>query len=308
MIKNIIKKTGIKLAIMTALISGFAVFFNKFAVTKNINPYQFTALKNVLVGFILTLVILTPPVIKKLKDISKNNWLKLIAIGVIGGSVPFLLFFKGLSMTSAVSAGFMHKTLFIWVAIFAIIFLKEKITKLQYIALGILLIGNILLGGLPSIKFGYAELIILLATIMWSIENIIAKKVLKNIDAMVVAWARMFFGAIILLAFVLLTSGISGIFSLQALQWSWIFLSAGFLTIYVVTWYHALKHEKASTVACVLVLASPITTILDSIYSGSMLEILKLLGVLISIAGVTLFILFGKKFENISSEPNGRAI
>lgn len=308
MIKKIIKKTGIKLAIITALISGFAVFFNKLAVTKNIDPFQFTALKNILVGLILTLIILTPSVIKKLKDISKNNWLKLITIGVIGGSVPFLLFFKGLSMASAASAGFIHKTLFIWVAIFAIIFLKEKITILQYVALGILLIGNILLGGLPSIKFGYAELIILLATIMWSIESIIAKKMLKNIDAGVVAWGRMFFGAIILLAFVLPTSGLSGIFSLQVSQWSWIFLSAGFLTIYVVTWYNALKYEKASTVASVLVLASPITTMLDSIYSGSVFEILKLSGVLIIFAGVILFILFGKKFENMSSEPNGRAI
>jgi uncharacterized membrane protein len=73
MLNSIFRSKGVKLAFMTALISGLAVFFNKFAVTKNINPYQFTALKNVLVALLFSLILLTPLVFKKLRTISKNN-------------------------------------------------------------------------------------------------------------------------------------------------------------------------------------------------------------------------------------------
>lgn len=299
---------GIKLAIITAVISGFAVFFNKFAVTKNINPYQFTALKNVLVAVVLSLMVMTPFIFKKFKDISRKNWIRLIGIGVIGGSIPFLLFFKGLSMTSAVNAGFLHKTLFIWVTILAVIFLKEKITKMQYVALGVLFIGNILVGGLTSFKFGYAEMIILMATLLWSIENIIAKKVLREIDPKIVAWSRMFFGSIILLIFIMFTSGIEGIFSLDMTQWGWILLSVGFLTAYVITWYHALKFEKASTVVSILVIASPITTLLNTFYKGSILDVKRVIGMLISLLAIVVFIYFGSKISKASEKQDVSAV
>lgn len=305
--KNFFTK-GIKLAILTAIISGFAVFFNKFAVTKNINPYQFTALKNILVAVVLSLVVLTPFIFKKFQEISRKNWIRLIGIGVVGGSIPFLLFFKGLSMTSSVNAGFLHKTLFIWVTILAVIFLKEKITKIQYAALGVLLIGNILVGGLTSFKFGYAEMIILIATLLWSIESIIAKKVLKEIDPKIVAWSRMFFGSIILLGFVLMTSGVQGVFTLNYSQLGWIFLSVGFLIAYVITWYHALKFEKASTVASVLVIASPITTLLNTFYKGSALDVRIIIGILISLLAIAVFIYFGSKISKASEGQDVSAV
>lgn len=308
MLNNIFISKGVRLAFFTALVSGLAVFFNKFAVTGNIDPYQFTALKNILVALVLSLVMLMPLVFRKIKDISRKNWIRLISIGVVGGSIPFLLFFKGLSMTSAVSAGFIHKTLFIWVAIMAAVFLKEKISKLQYIALAVLLFGNILLSGFATFRFGLAEAMVLLATLLWSVENIIAKKVLTDIDPKVVAWSRMFFGSIILLVFVLATSGFGGLFSISTSQWGWIILSVGFLTAYVVSWYHALKHEKASVVASVLVIASPITTLLNAIYQESGFDINKILGILVSILAVILFIYFGKRFEYLTVKKDAKAI
>ena len=48
-------------------------------------------------------------------------------IGVIGGSVPFILFFNGLAMASAPSAAFIHKTLFVWVVLLAVPFLGERL-------------------------------------------------------------------------------------------------------------------------------------------------------------------------------------
>src|SRR3972149_5145265 len=56
-----------------------------------------------------------------------RQWGGLLILGVIGGSIPFLLFFTGLAQASAPSAAFIHKTLFIWVALLAIPFLGERL-------------------------------------------------------------------------------------------------------------------------------------------------------------------------------------
>ncbi|MBI2597878.1 MAG: DMT family transporter [Candidatus Diapherotrites archaeon] len=119
---------GITLVAMAALVSGVSIFLNKFAVA-GLNPFVFTALKNVFVAVFLASVILLLGEMKSLKALSKKQWLKLALIGLVGGSIPFLLFFYGLKLTSAVNAGFIHKTLFVWVFVFASVFLKEKIGK-----------------------------------------------------------------------------------------------------------------------------------------------------------------------------------
>ncbi len=259
-------KEGIYLAISAAFISGCSNFIMKFAVTDLQDPYLFTTLKNVAVALILGAVILSPRVLQKMKRISSGDRIKLAAIGVIGGSLPFLLYFKGLSMTSAVNASFIHKTLFIWVAILAGPFLKEKISWTQAGAFFILIVSSMMLSGPSAFHFGWAEGLCLLATILWAVENIISKKVLANVDAKVVAFCRMFFGSLILLAFVCLKGGYGSIAGLNAVNWAWIALSAFLLLGYVLAWYSALKRVSAVLASSILVLALPITAILSSIF------------------------------------------
>jgi len=72
-------------------------------------------------------------------------------IAIVGGSLPFLLFFTGLSLASAPSAAFIHKTLFIWVAFLAVPFLGERLGWAQICALGVLLgtfMGGMCIGSL----------------------------------------------------------------------------------------------------------------------------------------------------------------
>lgn len=285
-----LKSKGIYFALSTAIISGLAIFFNKFAVKAiGKDPYQFTTLKNLVVALGLALIVLSPKVLPKLKNLTKGGWLFLFSIAVVGGSVPFLLFFKGLSLASSTSAAFIHKTLFVWVTFLALIFLKEKVTKLQFFALGCLLAGTWLLDGFSSMNFGRAELYILLATLLWSGEYIIAKKALKNIDSLVLAWARMFFGVIIMFGFLSLTGRMGGIFDFGYSGIAWLILSCLLLFGYVTTWYKALKYEKATVMTCVLVFGSLITTMLNSVFVSHALSVEKILGGLIIGLGILAF-------------------
>jgi len=283
-------KKGIYLVLATAIISGFANFFNKFGMQAlGKNAFQYTTLKNVVVALILSLIVFTPILWPKLKKLTKKDWSKLILIGLVGGSIPFLLFFKGLSLTSPVSASFLHKTLFIWVAILAWPILKEKITKLQFFALGLLLFGNIIFLGFEGMSWGYAETIILIATMFWAIENVIAKITLKNVSPMVVAWGRMFFGSIILIGFLLVTGNTAGLLILNLSQLGWILLVSAFLTGYVTTWYAALKRLPVTVTASFLVLASPITTFLNAMFVTHQLPTQKIVGAMVILLAVILF-------------------
>ena len=281
------KTKALYLVLGTAIISGISIFINKFAVTAIGNPFVLTTSKNIIVALLLTLVVLTPLVWKKLKVLPKNDWIKLILIGLIGGSIPFLLFFKGLSLSTSVNAGFIHKTLFIWVTLLAIPFLKEKLSKIQWLALGVLLIGNYFLIGIKW-SFAQADILIMAATLFWAIEFVLAKHFLKTIDPKIIAWGRMFFGAIFLLGYLFYIGQASTLLTLNTSQWGFISLAALFLLGYVLTWYHALAKLPVTVVASVLVIASPITTGLNSIFITHKYSLNQLIGSLIILASIVM--------------------
>ncbi len=260
------KNKGIYLALATAIISGVSVFLNKFATGSFTDVYAFTTLKNIGAALLIVAIFFFPKIYSELKTLNRKQWFFLSLVGLIGGSAPFLLFFKGLTMTSATNAAFIHKTLFVWVGILAIFFLREKLGRLQILAIILLFGGNILLGGLKSWRFGLGDLLVLLATLLWSIEYIFAKKLLKDLKAETVVWGRMFLGALALLIFIAITGRADKIYTLNIAQAGWIGISSILLFGYVSIWYKALKYESASVVTCFLVPASLITTLLNSLF------------------------------------------
>src|SRR3990167_3360252 len=137
---------GIQLALLTATISGFSIFFSKLFVSK-MDPVVFTTLKNIFVAFVLSGLLFRPALTAQFKKLTRQDWIKLVLIGVIGGSIPFALFFTGLTMTTASTGAIIHKTLFIWVAFLAIIFLREKLTFLQMIGYTLILWGGMWTSG-----------------------------------------------------------------------------------------------------------------------------------------------------------------
>ncbi len=262
------REKGLILVFSTAVISGFSIFINKYSVSV-INPYIFTFLKNAMVVLMLSGFIFLLKDWKLLAGLTKKQWLRLLVIGLVGGSVPFLLFFKGLSITSAAQGAFIHKTMFIYAAILAVIFLKEKISKEFLIGAMLLLIGSALsLKALPT-SFGKGDLFILSAAVLWAIENLISKYTLKELPGRVVAWGRMFFGSIFIFIYLIFTSQIGLVGNLGLTQIIWILITSVLLFSYVFTWYGGLKYVPLSTATAVLILGSPITTLLSLVAGNS---------------------------------------
>jgi drug/metabolite transporter (DMT)-like permease len=282
-------KKGVIFALITASISGVSIFYNKLIVVNGIDPLIFNILKNGAVAAVLSMLFLSFPNRKKLHSLSINQWKKLILIGIVGGSIPFILFFEGLRSVSAINANLLHKTLFLWVAVFAVPFLGEKLNIWQVIGYLTLAWANLFLGGLSGFSGSLGEIMILSATILWSAENIIAKIALKDTDPKIIAWGRMTIGVLILLIFAFAQNKL---FLLTKITFAQLLATSGsifLLTGYVLTWYKALKYAPATLVASILILATPITNVLTAVFINHLpLPQPQLLNLVFTILGLAL--------------------
>lgn len=277
------KNKGIFLIFLTAVISALVVFISKYGVSV-INPYIFTGLKNIIVTLFLVSWLLMMKDWQILKKLERKQWLILLVIGFIGGFLAFLLYFKGLSLTTGIQAAFIHKSMFIFIFAFAFIFLKEKISKNILIIGFSLFLINILLLKLTDFNLNWGDFLILTATLLWAIENILSKYLLKELSPRIIIWARMFFGSMFIILFLLMTGQAILITSLTLEQISWVMITSIFLLGYVFTWYTGLKYLNVSTAAVILLLAGPISFLLS--------QNLQVIGLFLLILSTVLFFKF----------------
>lgn len=288
---------GIMLVILTAIISGFSIFVNSIGV-KEFDSSLFTFLKNSVVAVVLVCIIIGLGKFKELKVLSKTKWSQLVGIGLIGGSIPFLLFFKGLQMTSGTTGSFIHKTMFIFVALFAVTFLKEKLTPKVVFGALLLIAGNYLLIR-PNFALNMGHVFILIATLFWAAESIISKHVLKEISGTVVAFGRMFFGSLFILVYLVAAGKMTAFASLTTTHALWIGLTSLFLIGYVLTFYNGLARIPVILASSIMTLGSPITTVLGWIFSDKPVTLFQAGGIFLILAGIVILIGLGKFISSL---------
>lgn len=285
-------RTGIFLALGTAIISGLAVFLNGFAVRQFPDPATFTTLKNAVAATILLTAVLAVGGVPR--SLGGRRWLGLAALGLIGGSVPFLLFFNGLAQASAPAAAVIHKTLFIWVALLAVVLLRERLGAWQIGALGVLLIAQLMVQPPEGVAWGGGESLIALATGLWAVETILARRLLATVPPLVAGAGRMGFGLVVLVGYLAVTGRLGLVTQLGAAQWAWVLGTGVLLAGYVATWYGALQRAPAAVVAAVLTLGAPITALLQAMAAGSVPPPAPLIGYLLTLlvaGGLAAFLL-----------------
>jgi drug/metabolite transporter (DMT)-like permease len=266
------RSTGVALAFVTACISGVSIWANGRGVAHFSDATVYTTAKNVVAGAFLLLLLLVPGSHGRasVSSIARRHWPALLGVAVIGGSVPFVLFFDGLKDSTATQAAFIQKTLIIWVALLAVPLLKERFGWPHALAIGFLLGGQAWLAGkLGTVAFGKGEAMILVATLLWSVEIVFVKYLLRSIPPSVVAAARMTIGAVLLVCWLVLTGNLGDLTGLSALQWRWALLTGLLLTAYVATWFAALARAQAIDVTAVLVFGALVTAILSGVIDGA---------------------------------------
>jgi drug/metabolite transporter (DMT)-like permease len=267
--------SGITFAFGAAAVSGVSVFVNGYGVRAVRDATVYTTAKNLVAAAVLVLFALAlagrAPTASRLPRTARQ-YLGLAAVAVVGGSVPFVLFFEGLSRASSTHAAFVQKTLVVWVALLAVPLLAERL-RWPHVAAMVLIVGGLVLldGGLRGFAFGDGELLILAATVLWAVEVVIVKRLLAGIAPSTVAVARMGVGVLALLGWLAVTGRFGGLVHLGGRGWVWSLATGVVLAGYVAMWFTALSRAGAIDVTAVLSIAAVFTALLASVVKGTAL-------------------------------------
>lgn len=143
-------------------------------------------------------IILGAIIFKNLK-IKKSDYLTFFWAAITGVTLNLSFYFIGLKLTEAILAAFLIAAVPIFTMIAAHFYLKEKFTTRLIIASLIAFFGVVIIIGRfdkPVTSFQIlGNILLLLATISWVINEIIAKKLLKVYDGGTVAFYTMAIGA-----------------------------------------------------------------------------------------------------------------
>lgn len=278
---------GIALVLLTVLVSGVSNFVN-FKAVQGTNVDAWIAVRNSVVALLLV-----PPALllgRGLRTrLTRADWVRLAMIGLVGGAVPFLLYFHGFQMAlgqgGAAAASLGYRSLFLMATVLGVVFLRERIPRRFALAAALLLGGNVLLLALSGPIWTDGTLYVLLATAMWAGEYTMSKRALRTLPSGTVGLGRMGFGAVFLLAYLGLTGQASSIAGYHGADWVSLSLSALLLFTFVATWYAGLKTVDLSVASSLLVLAFPITWVLGVLVSGTGVDLSQAIGALAVVVG-----------------------
>ncbi len=305
---------GVVVAGMTALISGLSVFVNSYGVHSIATPSVYTTAKNLVATFVLAASALVAwsfgrrraaSTVRRFVTVAGTcevpptpntepggwrgwgpaRWAGLAYVGVVGGGIAFILFFDGLADTTAAPAAFWHDTLVVWVAVLALPFLREHVTWWNGLAIAVLVAGQVAIaGGVGHLAADRGEVLVLSATVLWAVEVVVAKSLLRDLAPATISLVRMGIGALALIAYLLATGTLHLLAAFDATQVGWALLTGLLLAAYVGTWMTALARARAVDVTSILVGGALITALLEAA-AGTTSLVPKALGLLLVMAG-----------------------
>jgi drug/metabolite transporter (DMT)-like permease len=307
---------GVVVAGMTALISGLSVFVNSYGVHSIAPPSVYTTAKNLVATLILAAVALVAWGLRRRKRDSvaarfvgttrgsgsprhapaswrswgPARWAGLAYVGIVGGGIAFVLFFEGLAETTATPAAFWRDTLVVWVAVLALVLLRERVAWWNVTAIAVLVVGQVAIaGGVGHLAADRGELLVLAATLLWAVEVVVAKFLLRDVAPAALALVRMGIGALTLIVYLAATGALRVLVAFHTTQVGWALLTGLLLAAYVGTWMTALARARAVDVTSVLVGSALITALLQAA-AGTTSLAPQALGLLLVTAGASVVI------------------
>lgn len=284
---------GLWLAAAAAVVSGVSVYVNSFGVRHFHQAAVYTTAKNLVALLVLATVALAggfarpasstrtgreaPPSRSRGRR-EPRRWsdvrrlVGLAYVGVVGGGVAFILFFDGLARSQAAPAAFLHDTLVVWVALMALPLLGETLSVWNLMAIALLVGGQaVVAGGLGHLAASPGLLLVLAATLLWSVETVVVRALLAGTRPMWLALVRMGVGVAVLVVYLVGTGEIRQLLDLHAGQLAWAGLTGGLLAGYVAAWMGALSRARAVDVTSILVGAAILTALLEAVGGQSSL-------------------------------------
>ena len=276
---------------IATLIYGVTYTIAKDVMPNYIKPYGFILLR----VSSATLIFWTVGLFTKQQKIEKSDYKKILIASFFGITLNMLAFFKGLSLTSPISASVMMVTSPIMVLIFSSILIRKPIGKQRILGVFIGLVGAIFLITLGnsstenSTNSAFGNFLVFLNAASYGLYLVLAKDLVKKYNPIVfIKWLYLF-GLIFVIPF--------GYSELTAVIWEEIptniYWNISFVLLFTtcITYLfnlYGLSKLKPTTVSVFIYLQPVIATIYALIVGSDSLNFVKLCATLLIFLGVYL--------------------
>jgi drug/metabolite transporter (DMT)-like permease len=302
---KIIKKTSLFNILMFSVFWAMQIFVTKLSFNSGAQVLSFQLL-SILIALVILALLILPKFGTEIGDYFRNQprlfWKLFFANGIQSG-LGTCLSIIGISLTSAINAGFLVKLATVSTIIFAWLILNERLTIIKILMVFSMLFGAYLLttkGQVLLPKIG--DLFILSACVCWSIGNVLVRKVLKTYPVRVdlITLQKPLAGLPVILLLVGISVLSPGIFGehiqvmsccnppLSALPYT---IGNGFLL--AMTWIYlnnTLEVSSASYMTMMSMITPVIVSLLAMIFLGETMILIQILGAgLIILSGVVTY-------------------
>ena len=276
---------------IATLIYGVTYTIAKDVMPNYIKPYGFILLR----VSSATLIFWTAGLFIKQQKIEKSDYKKILIASFFGITINMLAFFKGLSLTSPISASVMMVTSPIMVLIFSSILIRKPIGKQRVLGVFIGLVGALFLITLGnsstenSTNSAFGNFLVFLNAASYGLYLVLAKDLVKKYNPIVfIKWLYLF-GLIFVIPF--------GYNELTAVVWQEIptniYWNISFVLLFTtcITYLfnlYGLSKLKPTTVSVFIYLQPVIATIYALIVGSDSLNFVKLCATLLIFLGVYL--------------------
>ncbi len=309
------RMSGVAIAGMTAVVSGVSVFVNSYGVRAGAAPDVYTTAKNLVAVVVLSLfatagwalrsrragsmaVNFVSPAVEARAVSPTRKWAQLIGlayVGVIGGGLAFVLFFDGLAVSEPASAAFWRDTLVLWVAVFAVLVVRERVRWWNVAAIVLLVTGEVVVsGGFGQLAANRGEVDVLASSVLWALEVVVVRRLVRTWSPALLAVVRMGVGGLTLVGYLAASGSLGELGALNSGQWRWAIWTGLLLGAYVATWMSALARARALDVTSVLA-ASALLTWLLQVIAGTSVVSVSASGLLLVGAGAALVLVAARR-------------
>lgn len=301
-------RRGYTLAVLNMLISGVAIYVNSIGVKMFTDSTLYTAMKNAVVGIVLLAAFTVSRQTRaRFADLPLPRVLLLLLVALIGGSVPYALYFRGLQLSTPVTASLIDHTQFLFVAVFAAVFLRERFGPAVWVALVTLLVGLSIGISVSAVRLDAGVIFVSAATLLFAADFVLMKYLLRSVAPLTVMVFKMSLGSLLMFAYVAASGRLGLIGGLSLLQWEFVLVTGLILLAFTATSVLGLRLASATAVTAIPAGSPIITTALVFISQRSAIPAARWLGLSLVLLAVLAIFILGLRQERRKAGGSGEA-
>ena len=284
------KRTNILVGYSCAILA--AAFFGSVStvskpVLATVNPVLLSSLVYIISGLTFT------PIAQKTErtKVSKKYYYLVLITATIGAAAAPIMFFTGLKLTTAADTALLSNGETVFSILFALLFFKEKLRRVGYEAVALILIGVFIVTtnfhfDSSLMQFSSGNILVIAATALWGLDNNISKIITRHMHISRLVQLKSLIGGSISLLGVLLM-GIP--FNIQQTQViSIVFVGVFGFAVSLYLYLHSIKRIGVVKASSLLSLSAVFGLIFATVLLHEPIGIYQLIAVVIMLSGVCL--------------------